>query len=151
MISLAKFSLILLFIIIPVAGFATQHMPSEVFPVQSMELMDKMYQLEIADSVKRKKQGLMFRKNLSQNAGLLFIYSGPGNYRIWMKNTLIPLTVIWLDEQATIIDKKILQPCRSVNCPDYGVSTPSMFILELHPSEYSRFNIGDSLAVILFR
>ena len=137
--------------IMPVMGFASQHTPSLVFPVQKMELKNEMYKLEIADTVKRKKLGLMYRQSLEKNSGMLFVYSRPGNYRIWMKNTLIPLTVIWLDEQATIIDKKILQPCRSINCPVFGISRPSTFILELHPAEYNRFNIGDVLASILHR
>jgi hypothetical protein len=147
--SLAKFSFIFLLIIMPFAGFTSQQFSEQLFPTQVLELNNKLYKLEIADTVERKTQGLMFRQNLQQNAGMLFVYSNPGNYRIWMKNTLIPLTVIWLDEQAQIIDKKILQPCRSENCPVFGVSRPSKFIIELHPSEFNRFNKGGFLPAII--
>lgn len=142
--SLAKLSLILLLFFVSFNGLSYQK-----FSIQEMELNGKRYNIEIADTNKRRRQGLMYRQQLEKNAGMLFIYSRPGDYRIWMKNTLIPLAVIWLDEQAILIDKKILYPCRSNNCPVTAASAASKYILELHPAEFDRFHEGDRLPDIL--
>ncbi|MCK4707865.1 MAG: DUF192 domain-containing protein [Gammaproteobacteria bacterium] len=144
--SLAKLSFILLLFLTSFNCFSSQQFFTEI-----MELNNKQYKLEIADTDRRKRRGLMYRQRLDQDAGMLFIYANLGDYRIWMKNTLIPLTVIWLDEQARIVDKKILQPCEIDNCPVFAASAASQFILELHPAEFSRFNIGEQLPAILMR
>jgi len=137
---LPKSSLCLLLYFTSQLSFALQ-----IFSVETVQLKNTNYQLEIADTYKRKKQGLMYRKSLAKDEGMLFVYSKAGDHRIWMKNTLIPLTVIWLDEYATIIEIKILQPCKSSNCPASVAPVASKYILELHPSQQDRFKIGDSL------
>lgn len=124
--------------------FAYQNLPSVQVVLQGLP-----YQLEIADTVGRKKCGLMYRKTLAKDAGMLFVYSHSGDHRIWMKNTLIPLTVIWLDAQARIINIKKLKPCRQSNCPSYSSDRPSSYILELHHEAEGRFNLGESLPAIL--
>lgn len=139
-----QFSFIGLLILISPLIYASQTFTSEPFV-----LNNKLYELEIADTKKRKRQGLMFRQHIGQNEGMLFKYKKAGDHRIWMKNTLIPLLVIWLDENANIIEKKILQPCRTVNCPVTSVSTASKYILELHPAETDRFKKGDQLPAII--
>lgn len=90
----------------------------------------------------------MFRQSISRDAGMLFPYEYPVNLNIWMKNTLIPLGVLWLDGQARIIHKQILQPCRTSNCPSFGPDQNSTYALELHPEEIGRFKIGQQLEAI---
>jgi len=91
----------------------------------------------------------MHRQSIARDGGMLFLYDQPGNYRIWMKNTLIPLTVIWLDEQARISGIKLLQPCRQIRCPVYGVKTPTRYILELHQDRRLDFKPGQQLTDLL--
>ncbi len=117
--------------------------------VIQLELKGQVYQLEIADTHYLRSRGLMHRSRLDQQAGMLFVYPTEGHYRIWMKNTLIPLTVIWLDSKATILDIKTLLPCMSLHCPIYAADQPSRYILELHASQASRFQPGDRLPVLL--
>lgn len=118
------------------------------FPSVDLNLKGKIYRIEIADTFERKSQGLMFRQSIERNAGMLFPYDAPVKLNIWMKNTLISLAVIWLDEQARIIDMNILQPCRTPGCPSFGPLQSSMYVLELHPAEMGRFKIGDQLSSI---
>ena len=115
------------------------------FPQVDFELNDRIYHLEIADTLERKTRGLMFRTELAKDSGMLFVYDKPAYLNIWMKNTLIPLTVLWLDERARIIDIKNLYPCRSQQCPSFGPSQPSQYVIELHASESAHFNLGDKL------
>ena len=121
---------------------------SELFPTLGITLNEKQYTLELADNQARKSQGLMFRRYLPENRGMLFVYDQPIDLKIWMKNTLIPLTVVWLDDNAVIIDKKILFPCKSTHCPVFGPEQKSRYALEFNAAEFPRFKIGQRLSAI---
>ncbi len=101
------------------------------FDTGRLVLNGEEYELEIARSLQQRLHGLMYREQLDNRQGMLFIYPRSGSHRIWMKNTLIPLTVIWIDDTGTIIDIKTLGPCTADPCPSYGVAKPSKYILEL--------------------
>ncbi len=101
------------------------------FEKEQLNLGGEEYLLEIARSAKQRNHGLIFRDHLDERQGMLFIYPRSGNHRIWMKNTLIPLTVVWVDESNEVIGIKKLFPCDYDPCPSYGVSIPSKYILEL--------------------
>ncbi len=101
------------------------------FEKEQLNLGGEEYLLEIARSAKQRNHGLIFRDHLDERQGMLFIYPRSGNHRIWMKNTLIPLTVVWVDESNVVIGIKKLFPCDYDPCPSYGVSIPSKYILEL--------------------
>lgn len=101
------------------------------FDTERLVLNGKEYELEIARSTQQRLHGLMYREQLDKRQGMLFLYPRSGSHRIWMKNTLIPLTVIWIDDTGTIIGIKKLPPCTADPCPSYGVAKPSKYILEL--------------------
>ncbi len=122
--------------------------PQAVYPAaiefdrSSLMINGVEYSIEIAITSKQRSQGLMFRESLDIRQGMLFVYPRPGNHRIWMKNTLIPLSVIWLDHNETVIEVKILPPCKLDPCPSYGVSKPAKYIIELS-SEVMGVKSGD--------
>lgn len=113
------------------------------FDIISLNLHQQHYRLQIADNDERRIQGLMHRESLADDEGMLFVYPKSGNYRFWMKNTLIPLSVIWMNEQAQIVDIKLLLPCKEIHCPIYGADSPSRYIIELNQSQYHRYKKGD--------
>jgi uncharacterized membrane protein (UPF0127 family) len=59
--------------------------------------------VEVADTVGERAQGLMFREALDPAAGMLFVYETPKRASFWMKNTLIPLDIIFADVTGTVI------------------------------------------------
>src|SRR4030042_2848822 len=56
------------------------------------------FSVELAVTPEEREEGLMFRKNLDSDKGMLFIFEKEGKYGFWMKKTLIPLDIIWIDD-----------------------------------------------------
>jgi uncharacterized membrane protein (UPF0127 family) len=117
-------------------------------PLISVEINLKIFQLEVASSSKDRQRGLMYRRSLDNDQGMLFIYPNPGDHRIWMKNTLIPLTVIWVDRFSVVTAVKYLKPCYVVNCPVSSSPEPSSFIIELN-SDAHDISVGDEIPDLL--
>ncbi len=105
------------------------------------------YRMEIAGTGQQRQQGLMFRRHLSAQSAMLFVYPVTGDHRIWMKNTLIPLMVVWLDDDETVIHTQRLEPCKADPCPSYGSDGASRYIIEFH-AEFKDLEIGDRLSGI---
>lgn len=119
-----------------------------VFESIELEIAGEVFNLEVARTLEQKRLGLMYRTNLAEQSGMIFPYAEAGDYRIWMKNTLIPLTVIWFDEYARVIDIKKLAPCRQRDCPVYGVDRPSKFIIEFN-IHFNGLKPGDRVPALL--
>ncbi len=102
--------------------------------------------VELALTSKEQKRGLMFRENLAPNKGMLFIFSGEEKYPFWMKNTLIPLDIIWLNKNKEIVFiSKNTQPCLSDACSIIEPAQKARYVLELNGGTASRIrlNLGD--------
>ncbi|MEM7565302.1 MAG: DUF192 domain-containing protein [Pseudomonadota bacterium] len=100
------------------------------------------YQVEIADSVEKRRLGLMHRQKLEDNHGMLLVYPNNGDHRIWMKNMLIPLTVIWINNQFSVVEIKKILPCAAPPCEIYSSPFASRFVLELNDGNHP-IRIGD--------
>ena len=77
-----------------------------------VELSAGMHRIraELADTFADRMRGLMYREKLAQNSGMLFVFDAPEVQCMWMKNTLIPLSVAFVDETATIINIEDMEP-----------------------------------------
>ena len=92
----------------------------------------------------------MNRTSLPENMGLLFIFDDKGIHKLWMKNTLIPLDMIWLDEHGKIIYiERNAQPCYVPICPVFSPKSSSKYILEVNGgyTERNKINVGDEARI----
>jgi uncharacterized protein len=103
--------------------------------------------VEIADEDDEREQGLMFRKNLEENEGMLFVYDNEREMKFWMKNTLIPLDILFLDGTRTIVDIRTMAPCERDPCKLYPSALPAQYALEVNAGKASdwELEVGDQL------
>ena len=103
--------------------------------------------VEIALTPEEKAKGLMFRSFLEENKGMLFVYDEEKIYNFWMKNTLIPLDIIWINSNKEIvhIEHKAL-PCNE-EWKSLVPSTNAQFVFEINGgmAEKLNINLGDEV------
>lgn len=88
--------------------------------------------VEIAAEDETRAQGLMYRDRVREGAGMLFFFATSEVYPFWMKNTLIPLDMIWIGEDQKVVDVKSgVPPCQADPCPSYAPSGRARYVLEL--------------------
>jgi uncharacterized protein len=93
---------------------------------------ENCFQVEIAETPSEKQQGLMFRKSLDEDKGMLFVYEEDGYYSFWMKNTLIPLDIIWINQTMDIIYFVSAVPCNEEICVSYLPNEKAKYVLEIN-------------------
>ena len=94
---------------------------------------DNCFEVEIALTRQQRGQGLMFRKALDLNKGMLFIFEEDGVHSFWMKNTYLPLDIIWLDADRKIVFiKKSAQPCHDQACLPIFPDASARYVLEVN-------------------
>ncbi len=108
---------------------------------------ENCYNVEIADTQQERELGLMNREKLDDDKGMLFIFEKAGIYGFWMKNTLIPLDIIWIDGNNKIVDITTMQPCKIEICRTYTPTSNALYVLELNANTSKEINlsIGDKL------
>ena len=110
------------------------------------------FQVEIVSSFFEQKRGLMNRTSLDKDKGMLFVFSKEANYPFWMKNTLIPLDMIWIDNNSNIVFiKENAKPCPvDGDCSNIDPNQNAKYVLEINGGLVNEFGlvIGDIVAII---
>jgi len=110
------------------------------------------FSVELATTRAQVERGLMYRKELYNDNGMLFIFDKEENYPFWMKNTLIPLDIIWIDGNGKIVFvADNVQPCKSLICSSVNPGVSAKYVLEINAgiSEKIGLNLGEEVKIIL--
>lgn len=103
---------------------------------------------EIADNMATRMKGLMGRKSMDEDAGMLFVFGTSGRHAFWMFNTSIALDAIFIDENGSVVDIIQMEPCglNAPACPTYTPKADSKYVLEVNQgfSERHGITIGKS-------
>lgn len=112
--------------------------PTQEVPVK---IKNKTFSLEVARTPAQQSRGLMYRSNLCPSCGMLFIFNQEGIYPFWMKNTPLPLDIIWLSQNGTVVDIKNGQPQDTTLLTN---SKPAKYVIETNPNT-TNLKIGDKI------
>ena len=99
---------------------------------------------ERADTPEAKERGLMYRKSLGDSEAMIFCYEKTSRLSFWMYHTLIPLTIIFLDDTLKIVDMQHMEPCRSEKataCPVYTSRAPARCAVEVNEDFVGRHRV----------
>jgi uncharacterized protein len=107
--------------------------------------------LEVAKTQEEHSIGLMNRTNLAKDRGMLFLFANPSPVRFWMKNTLIPLDMIFLSNGVIKYINAATPPCKADPCPSYGSDQKIDIdrVIELRSGRAAELNlkVGDKVKI----
>ncbi|MCY4625726.1 MAG: DUF192 domain-containing protein [Chloroflexi bacterium] len=93
------------------------------------------FYIEVANSPETRAIGLMNRESLGQDRGMLFVFSEEQVLGFWMKNTLIPLDIIFVDRDLTVVDVQTMRPEHEIApdpLPTYISAAPALYAIEIN-------------------
>jgi uncharacterized membrane protein (UPF0127 family) len=110
----------------------------------SVELGGKTFAVEIADTSEKQALGLMFRNSMEADQGMLFIFPNESPRSFWMKNTRIPLDIMYFDKELKMVSISAdTPPCKVTRCPSYPSKAPAMYVLELNAGAAKKLGVGE--------
>lgn len=111
-----------------------------------------IYRVELARTAEELAQGLMFRESLAENTGMLFLFPhADDSHPFWMKNTLMPLDIIWLDPAGQVLFVSAnTPPCKADPCPSYGPDFAIASVLEIAGgmAEKEKVTVGSTIRLM---
>lgn len=108
-----------------------------------VEFGDSKFFVKVVETPEDLQKGLMFVESMPENEGMLFIFDDFAPRTFWMKNTLIPLDMIFVDENFVVVDvKEDVPPCKADPCETYPSEFSSKFVVELNAGSVKEHNIS---------
>src|ERR1041385_5480216 len=115
-----------------------------------VELKGHRFDVEIAADDAARTRGLMFRDSMAEDHGMLFLFDSMQPHVFWMKNTHIPLDILYFDQNYKLVSvQERVPPCRSEPCVVYPSEGPAQYVLELNAGTAEKLGVkpGDALKV----
>ena len=113
-----------------------------------VEVKGKRFVVEVAADDATRARGLMFRDELGDDRGMFFLFSREQPRSFWMRNTRIPLDIIYLDRHLEVVSIAAdTPPCRTRRCPSYPSRGPAQFVLEINAGQAASLGLerGDAI------
>ena len=116
-------------------------------PYCEVEFKGKTFRFEVASTAADRQRGLMFRKKLGVDEGMIFVYRQKQYLSFYMKNTLLPLDIAFLDENRKIVDIQSMEPLDETPIES---ALRAQFALEVNRGFFKRHNmtVGDTLTFL---
>ena len=110
-----------------------------------VEVGGERFPVEVADDDAERARGLMFRDAMADDHGMLFIHDRQEPQAYWMKNTRIPLDILYFDRDRRLVSQqRDVPPCSAGDrCPPYPSRAPAQYVLELNAGQAARLGLQD--------
>jgi hypothetical protein len=122
-----------------IAGMLSGPVSADPLLTYPLKIKGHALRVELAASEEDKRTGLMFRRNLGENSGMLFVYENEGRWAMWMKNTYLPLSVAFIDRDGRIINIEDMQPLTE---DSHQAAGPAKYALEVNRGWFAKRGIG---------
>lgn len=106
-------------------------------------------QVQVADEVHEITKGLMHRESLGEYEGMLFVFNNSYQRMFWMKNTTIPLDMIFIGENMQVINIEEADPCVSEPCKVYLSTAPAKYVLEVKQGFSKEHNVSPGNRILI--
>lgn len=116
------------------------YMPVRTITLTSATGTTQSLDVEWAATPAEQARGLMFRSQV--RSGMLFVFEQAAPRSFWMKNTLVPLDIIFFDAEGTYVSATTMQPCKENPCPHYLSEGPAQYALEMPAGFIQKSGIG---------
>jgi hypothetical protein len=113
---------------------------NQQFGITQLSAGMHLIKAEIAASAPQRQQGLMFRTKMASNAGMVFVFDAPATQCMWMKNTLLPLSVAFIDAEGRIVNIEDMQ-ARTLDSHCSTKAVPVRYALEMNLGWFKQKNI----------
>jgi len=110
-----------------------------------VEISGETFDVEIADSAGERQRGLMHREELCVHCGMLFVFDEEKALSFWMKNTLIPLDMVFIGEDMSVVDVLHAVPCVEEICPSYV--SEGKYVLEVNGNMFDDGIVGQKIKI----
>ncbi len=108
------------------------------FPTTNLSIGINLIKAEVATNDPQREQGLMFRRELASNAGMVFLFDQKSRQCMWMKNTYLPLSVAFMDETGSILNIEDMQP---QTLDSHCSKGPASYALEMNLGWFAKHGI----------
>ncbi len=144
----------------PLAGGCSQHSEPKTPKVQTLDEFFEQDELQVvatdgtrhdltvylATTFEQKRRGLMFVRQLPERTGMLFVYDDESLHSMWMKNTFIPLDIVFARRDGTV--SSVIKNAEPMSLKSLAAIEPVTFVLELNAGVARRYNIGPGSQLI---
>lgn len=116
----------------------------------AVELHGQRFSVELATNAASRERGLMMRTSMQPGHGMLFVFSSAAPQAFWMKNTLIPLDILYFGADRKLVSMQLdVPPCKADPCSIYPSDAPARYVLELTAGSAVRIGaqVGDVLDI----
>ena len=117
------------------APAAAQQIPQTGLPVVELGAGMHLIHAEVARTDEQRAIGLMARKEMAQNAGMIFVFEQPAQQCFWMRNTLIPLSAAFVADDGTIVNIVEMQPLSDTS---HCSVKPVRYVLEMNKGWFAK-------------
>ena len=134
----AIFCTLLVAVLMSVGVAGAEDLPQTELPREKLTVGIHQIDAQLAMTSEQREIGLMFRKEMPQHEGMLFVFEDPSRLCFWMKNTLIPLTAAFIADDSSIVNLENMKP---LTTESHCATKPVRFVLEMKQGWFAKKDI----------
>lgn len=115
-----------------------------------VSISDREYCVEVADDNLTRSKGLMWREMMPNNDGMLFKFDDEQYLSFWMKNTLIPLDILFFNSEKKLVDfKNDFEPCKTINCETFTTDSRARYAVEVNADQFENDLLDQNIDLVI--